>query len=159
MEVLGSDMQPVGVVEEIREDDFLTAERLGGVYIPFDAVQRLTDSNVILNLPAGDVDLQSWPRVPDIGSVSGGMDVSPGPAGPGMPFAPPGTPTGFAGSKSLDAPTIAGTGLTGETEVSGPGNLGPAIGGPWPSLPTTGERNPEEPVGGREPEQPEHEEA
>jgi hypothetical protein len=155
MEVLGSDMHPVGMVDEVRDQDFLTMEKLGGVYIPFDAVQRLTDGNVILNIPAEEVDLQNWPRLPDISSISGGMDVSPGPAGPGMPFAPPGTPTGFSGAKSPDAP-VTGTGnLTDDTEVSGPGRLEGTMGTQQPSLPTKGEQQLGEPVGGREPGQPE----
>ncbi len=156
MGVLGSDKRPVGIVEEVRGQDFLTAGAVGGIYIPFDAVQNLIDGNVVLNIPAGDVDLQSWPRPPSISSVSSGMDVSPGPAGPGMPFAPPGTPTGFAGAKSPDAPVIGTGGLTGDTEISGPGELGPLL-GEQPTLPTTGERHPGEPVGGREPAQPEEE--
>ncbi|CCF83153.1 hypothetical protein NITHO_1940002 [Nitrolancea hollandica Lb] len=143
-------------MEEVRGQDFLTAGAVGGIYIPFDAVQNLIDGNVVLNIPAEDVDLQSWPRPPSISSVSSGMDVSPGPAGPGMPFAPPGTPTGFAGAKSPDAPVIGTGGLTGDTEISGPGELGPLL-GEQPTLPTTGERHPGEPVGGREPAQPEEE--
>lgn len=153
MDVLGSDRRPVGIVEDVREQDFLTAEAVGGIYIPFDAVRTLTDGNVVLNIPAGDVDLQSWPRPPSISSVSSGMDVSPGPAGPGMPFAPPGTPTGFAGANSPDAPVTGTSDLTGDTEISGPDELGPALGGEQPTPPTTGERHPGEPVGGREPDQ------
>ncbi len=157
MDVLGSDMRPVGIVEEVREQDFLTAEAVGGIYIPFDAVRNLADGNVILNIPASDVDLQSWPRPPSISSVSSGMDVSPGPAGPGMPFAPPGTPTGFAGAKSPDAPVTGTSDLTGDTEIGGPGELGPALSGEQPTLPSTGERRSGEPVGGREPDQAEGE--
>lgn len=158
MDVLGSDMRPVGIVQEVREHDFLTMEAMGGIYIPFDVVRSLADDKVVLNIPAGDVDLQSWPRPPSISSVSSGMDVSPGPAGPGMLFAPPGTPTGFPGAGSPDAP-LTGTGdLTGDTEVSSPGEFGPPLSGGQLSLPAAGERHSEEPVGGREPDQTEHEE-
>lgn len=118
MDVLGSDMHRVGMVEEVREHDFLTAEEVSSIFIPFDAIRSLTDKDVILNFPAGDVDLQSWPRPPSISGITSGMDVSPGPAGPDMPFAPPGTPTGFPGAESPDAPLFGTGNLTDDTEAS-----------------------------------------
>jgi len=116
MEVVGADMHAVGIVEDVRDDDFLVAEREpGSVFVPFDAVLRLTGNQVVLKMRAEEVDLQNWPRLPTIGSVSAGMESSPGPAGSGMPFVPPGSPTGFTGAQSPDAPA-AGTGeLTDET--------------------------------------------
>src|SRR5438067_2855960 len=56
MDVVGSDMRPVGVVRNVRDNDFrIDIPMQRDLYAPFDAVQNVTDDRVILNIPADQV--------------------------------------------------------------------------------------------------------
>jgi hypothetical protein len=70
MDVAGSDGVIVGQVKEPRGTDFLVDRPMQqNTYIPFSAVQTVDGSRVMLNVPARDVDNQSWPT-PDLTGAS-----------------------------------------------------------------------------------------
>src|SRR2546423_5642752 len=53
MDVVGSDMRPVGVVRNVRDNDFrIDIPMQRDLYAPFDAVQNVTDDRVILKIPS-----------------------------------------------------------------------------------------------------------
>ena len=63
MPVVGSDMKNVGLVKEIRDDDFLVDIPMHrDLYIPFSAVQNVEDDQAVLNIPAHQVSQMDWPR-------------------------------------------------------------------------------------------------
>lgn len=63
MPVVGSDMKNVGLVKEVREDDFLVDIPMHrDLYIPFSAVQNVEDDQAVLNIPAHQVSQMNWPR-------------------------------------------------------------------------------------------------
>lgn len=65
LEVLGSDLQPVGVVKEVRGNDFLVDRPMArDVYVPFTACTRVDETQVFLNIPADDVNHQGWENPP-----------------------------------------------------------------------------------------------
>lgn len=63
MDVVGSDMRPVGVVRNVRDNDFrIDIPMQRDLYAPFDAVQNVTDDRVILNIPADQVRDMNWSK-------------------------------------------------------------------------------------------------
>ncbi len=63
MDVVGSDMRPVGVVRNVRDNDFrIDIPMQRDLYAPFDAVQSVTADRVILNIPADQVRDMNWSR-------------------------------------------------------------------------------------------------
>lgn len=63
MDVVGSDMRPVGVVRNVRDNDFrIDIPMQRDLYAPFDAVQEVTSDRVILNVPADQVRDMNWSR-------------------------------------------------------------------------------------------------
>ena len=63
MDVVGSDMRPVGVVRNVRDNDFrIDIPMQRDLYAPFDAVQNVTADRVILNIPADQVRDMNWSR-------------------------------------------------------------------------------------------------
>ena len=63
MPVVGSDMKNVGLVKEVRDDDFLVDIPMHrDLYIPFSAVQNVEDDQTVLNIPAHQVSQMNWPR-------------------------------------------------------------------------------------------------
>lgn len=61
MEVFGSDMMPLGKVGDVRQDDFLVNRPAdSNVYVPFSMVQEVKGNQVILNIPAAEVNIMSW---------------------------------------------------------------------------------------------------
>lgn len=63
MEVVGLRDTRIGTVKEVREHDFLVDRLLQrDVYVPFDAVQAIERSRVILNLRPSQVDAMDWDK-------------------------------------------------------------------------------------------------
>ena len=63
MDVVGSDMRPVGVVRNVRDNDFrIDIPMQRDLYAPFDAVQNVTADRVILNIPADQVRDMNWSK-------------------------------------------------------------------------------------------------
>ena len=63
MDVVGSDMRPVGVVRNVRDNDFrIDIPMQRDLYAPFDAVQSVTADRVILNIPADQVRDMNWSK-------------------------------------------------------------------------------------------------
>lgn len=63
MPVVGSDMSQVGLVKEVRDDDFLVDIPMHrDLYIPFSAVQKVEADQAVLNVPAHQVSQMNWPR-------------------------------------------------------------------------------------------------
>ena len=65
MEVTGSDAVTLGRVKEVRDSDFLLDRAMQrDIYVPFAAVQEVTDGRVVLTIPARQVTTMGWPRSP-----------------------------------------------------------------------------------------------
>lgn len=65
MDVIDVDGQPVGEVQEVREDRMLVRRRLAAdVYVPLDTVDDVTTASVRLNVTAGRVDDVASPGTP-----------------------------------------------------------------------------------------------
>jgi ferritin-like metal-binding protein YciE len=65
MQVVGSDMGNIGIVKDVRENDFLMDIRMQrDVYVPFTAIQNVNADQVVLNIPAGQVTEMHWPNPP-----------------------------------------------------------------------------------------------
>lgn len=61
MEVVGTDGNQVGHVKDVRGADFLVDRPMKrDLYIPFDAVQVVQENQVILSIPASQVDEMKW---------------------------------------------------------------------------------------------------
>jgi hypothetical protein len=68
MTVIGSDQHRIGTVKEVRMSDFLLDRRFQrDLYVPFQAMEDVTPSQVVLNVAAGDVPYQKWESPPLIG--------------------------------------------------------------------------------------------
>lgn len=94
MDVVGPHGRYIGNVAERRDQDMLiNRPEASGVYVPFEAIERVDDGRVILNVAAQDIDLKNWPHPAAGTAISGGMPARPGPAGTGIPSGEPGTPT------------------------------------------------------------------
>jgi ferritin-like metal-binding protein YciE len=65
MQVVGSDMENVGQVKDVRDNDFLIDIPMRrDVYAPLDAIQSTDGSRVVLNIPASNVGNMNWPNPP-----------------------------------------------------------------------------------------------
>ncbi len=63
MPVVGSDGGNVGLVKEVRDNDFLVDIPMHrDLYIPFSAVQNVEADQAVLNIPADQVSQMNWPR-------------------------------------------------------------------------------------------------
>ena len=63
MPVVGSDMKNVGLIKEVRDDDFLVDIPMHrDLYIPFSAVQNVDADQAVLNVPAHQVSQMNWSR-------------------------------------------------------------------------------------------------
>ena len=63
MEVRGADQERIGVIKDVRANDFLVNRRLArDVYVPFSAIQSVTGAGVVVTVDAGDVNDQGWPN-------------------------------------------------------------------------------------------------
>lgn len=63
MPVVGSDGSNVGLIKEVRDNDFLVdIPNHRDLYIPFSAVQNVDDDQVALNIPGHQVIQMNWPR-------------------------------------------------------------------------------------------------
>lgn len=63
MQVVGSDAADIGRVKEVRSNDFLVDIRMHrDLYIPYGAVQNISQNQVILNIPASQVQNMNWPH-------------------------------------------------------------------------------------------------
>ncbi len=63
MVVLGADNERIGVIKEVRTNDFLVNRRLArDVYVPFSAIRSVTSEGVMVTVNAGDVNDQGWPN-------------------------------------------------------------------------------------------------
>jgi sporulation protein YlmC with PRC-barrel domain len=63
--VVGSDGEAVGQVKEVGQDSFLVNRAMQrDVYVPFDAIQAITDYSIVLTTPADQVDDTDWPNPP-----------------------------------------------------------------------------------------------
>ena len=72
MTVYGTNGDEIGLVKEVRSNDFLVDRSLRrDVYVPFNAIQTVRNDQVVLNLPADQVDSMSWPNPPTFGGASG----------------------------------------------------------------------------------------
>jgi sporulation protein YlmC with PRC-barrel domain len=68
--VVGSDGEAVGQVKEVGQDNFLVNRSMDrDVYVPFGAIQAITDYSIMLTIPAGRVDDIGWPKPPLSDSV------------------------------------------------------------------------------------------
>ena len=82
MRVVGSDGDDVGRVKECRESDFLVDRSMQrDIYVPYSAVQDISDDTVALNIPADQVDEMGWAK-PSLTS-----DTPTGTGRPPEPFA------------------------------------------------------------------------
>lgn len=65
MGVDGSDREQIGWVRACYPDALLVARGLErAIYVPYDAVQSVTTSGVVLTVPAAEVDYQGWAYPP-----------------------------------------------------------------------------------------------
>lgn len=65
MPVVGSDMSNVGLVKEVRDDDFLVDIPMQrDLYIPFTAVQNVEADQVVLNVSKDQVHSMNWAKPP-----------------------------------------------------------------------------------------------
>jgi ferritin-like metal-binding protein YciE len=65
MQVVGSDMQSVGQVKDVRDNDFLIDIPMRrDVYAPLNAIQSMDGSRVVLNIPANNIGDMNWPNPP-----------------------------------------------------------------------------------------------
>ncbi len=65
MQVLGSDMGNIGIVKDIRDNDFLVDIRMQrDIYVPFTAIQNVGADRVVLNIPGSQVNDMNWSNPP-----------------------------------------------------------------------------------------------
>lgn len=63
MPVVGSDMGNVGLVKEVRDNDFLVDIPMHrDLYIPFSAVEKVEADQAVLTIPAHEVGQMNWPK-------------------------------------------------------------------------------------------------
>jgi hypothetical protein len=61
MRVVGDDGQQVGQVRDVHDFDFImTRSGKPPLYVPFEAVEQVSDDLVVLNIPAKRVDIGDW---------------------------------------------------------------------------------------------------
>ena len=72
MTVYGVNGNEIGMVKEIRSNDFLVNRSLHrDIFVPFNAVQSVSDDQVYLNVPSDQVDTMNWPSPPMFGEAPG----------------------------------------------------------------------------------------
>jgi hypothetical protein len=65
MDVLGSDDAMIGRVKEVRATDFLVDRRMQrDIYVPNEAIRDVSRGQVMLNIPAHQVDNMGWANPP-----------------------------------------------------------------------------------------------
>jgi len=65
MQVVGSDMESVGQVRDVRQNDFLIDIPMRrDVYAPLDAIQSMDGDKIVLNVPANNINNTNWPNPP-----------------------------------------------------------------------------------------------
>lgn len=68
MTVCGTNGNEVGLVKEVRANDFLVNRSFQrDIYVPFNAVQTVRNDQVVLTIPADAVDTMDWPNPPTFG--------------------------------------------------------------------------------------------
>ena len=61
MAVVGSDGRGAGKVKEVRDNDFVLDRRLArDLCVPFRAIREVESGQVVLTMPAEDVNYQRW---------------------------------------------------------------------------------------------------
>jgi hypothetical protein len=61
--VLATDGKQIGQVKEVRKADFLIDRPMQrDAYVPFSAIQAVTDDGVILNISAAESDEANWSK-------------------------------------------------------------------------------------------------
>lgn len=64
-EVVGRDGVLIGYLKGVRPDDMLVDRPLQrDVYVPFDAIERVTEHAIALTMPADQVKAMHWPHPP-----------------------------------------------------------------------------------------------
>lgn len=72
MTVYGANGNEIGMVKEIRSNDFLVNRSLHrDIFVPFIAVQSVSNDQVYLNVPSDQVDAMNWPSPPMFGETPG----------------------------------------------------------------------------------------
>lgn len=72
MTVYGTNGNEIGMVKEVRPNDFLLNRSLHrDIYVPINAVQNVSNDQVYLNIPSDQVDAMNWPSPPMFGGTSG----------------------------------------------------------------------------------------
>lgn len=65
MQVIGEDGREVGCVRDVHDFDFiLSRPERPPLYVPFMAVEQVSDDLVVLNIPATKVDTRDWAEAP-----------------------------------------------------------------------------------------------
>ncbi len=65
MQVVGSDMGNIGIVKDVRDNDFLVDIRMQrDAYVPFTAIQNVNADQVVLNIPGSQVKDMNWLNPP-----------------------------------------------------------------------------------------------
>ncbi len=71
MTVYGTNGNEIGMVKDIRSNDFLVSRSLHrDIYVPLNAVQSVSNDQVYLNIPSDQVDDMNWPNPPMFGESS-----------------------------------------------------------------------------------------
>lgn len=71
MTVYGTNGNEIGMVKEVRSNDFLVSRSLHrDVYVPLNAVQNVSNDQVYLNIPSDRVNDMNWPSPPMFGGQS-----------------------------------------------------------------------------------------
>jgi hypothetical protein len=61
MQVVGEDGRQVGQVRDVHNFDFImTRSGKPPLYVPFEAVEQVSDDLVVLNIPAKEVATEDW---------------------------------------------------------------------------------------------------
>jgi hypothetical protein len=65
MRVVGANGSDIGTVKEVRSNDFLLDRSMQrDLYVPFDAVNSVSDDTVVLNVNSDQVGSLGWPSPP-----------------------------------------------------------------------------------------------
>jgi hypothetical protein len=89
MQVVGLDAVPVGLVRDVRDDDFLIDRPTQlDIWMTYDAVQNVTEGVAVLKVPADEVDYSPWTipvgREAEQGGTPGHLDIRMGMAVVGL---------------------------------------------------------------------------
>ena len=65
LEVVGTDEEHIGYVKDVRDDDMLVERSLRrDVYVPYDAITRVTQFRAVLAVTANEASAMDWPSPP-----------------------------------------------------------------------------------------------